>query len=119
MDRATARQISEAAEAALRDVAERFGVTVKARGGNFTTTTFTAKFEFAAEGAGEQDFERDCRMVGMVPDHFGAEFEVNGSIYKVSGLNLRAKKYPVIATKLSDGRSYKFPAETVKLRIGF
>ena len=114
MDRNIAKNSAEAAEAALRAVADEFGTTLTYKGGSFSDTSFTPKFEFAVEGASQVEFDRTCFAVGMRPEHFGKEFVFNHRQYQITGINLRAKKYPIKAKCLLDNKTYKFPADAVK-----
>jgi len=115
IDRKACRTIDEAAEKALQEVAEKFGLTVKRESGRFDSTKFTAKFSFLAVGESgvPKDFRQCASLVGLDPDCYGKVFRSNGEAFRVTGINLRRRKYPVSAERVKDGRSYKFSAENV------
>ena len=41
----------------------------------------------------------------------------NGSRFRVSGIKLRNKKYPVLAIKIDTGGTYKFPVAIVRQSV--
>lgn len=65
------------------------------------------------------DFAAACNLVGLEPSDYGRTFTSRGRQYKVTGINLRRRKYPVSAER-DDGRGFKFDSETVvrNLRAG-
>ena len=119
MDRAACAKIATAAEAALREVAEQLGLQVTNRGGKFDPSgTFDPKFTFSLPDAGENQFASTAHLVGLHADDFGKTFQVHGKTFRITGLNLRARKFPVCAVNTTDGKSYKFPTNTVKGALG-
>jgi hypothetical protein len=120
--RPTCRKVSDEALEALNAVAEKFGLIVKNEPGRFTHNTFTAKFTFsveASDGTGAPaDFAQKARLVGLPEDCFGKEFtDFRNQTFTITGVNLRAKKYPVQVTKKSDGRGFKMPAAQVAAHL--
>ena len=103
----SARGLAEQAESALQAVAERNGLTVKYKGGSYTGTTFTPKFEFATADSAAVGFARDATFIGLTPEDFGKEVKVEGRIIKIVGINLRASRYPVLVED-RDGKVYKY-----------
>jgi hypothetical protein len=116
-DRKTCRTVSADAEEALEAVAAKFGLTLKRESGRFSHDSFTAKFTFAvvaADGSGAPaDFARKARMLGLPEDCYGKQFVTGTGTYEVTGLNLRAKKYPVLGKRVRDGKTFKFTAMAV------
>lgn len=117
MDRALANKINDAALQALQAVADEFGVKLDRKGGSYSSTSLITKFEFADEGADQAEFDALCHVVGLTPEHFGKEFVSQGKRFVVTGINLRARKYPVTADCISDGKSYKFTADSVQRKV--
>lgn len=104
-----------AMEAALKDVAARYGVTVRYRGGRFTDTMAALKAEFVVEGAepqGAADFRRLADVFGLKPEDLGRTFRSGGQTFTVVGLAPRKSKYPILATNAA-GKTYKFTADGV------
>lgn len=117
INRATAREIGDALQAALQPVAEQFGLTVEIRGGTFDAQSFKPKIEFKTADADEQDFRTYADMYGLDPDDFGREFTSQGKRFKVSGLAHRSRVRPILCTEISIDRVYKFTVEGVKLAL--
>ena len=114
------REISEEALEVLQD---HFGdrVVVKREGGQYGSTHCTIKFQFAkvteegAMTAERKAFENYAARHGLDPDDFGREFRTyRGGTYRITGLNTRARKYPIQAEHVGTGKMYKFPAQQVK-----
>lgn len=55
----------------------------------------------------EQNFDQNRWKIGIAKEAFGKSFRVNGTKYTITGINTRAKKYPVQATN-PQGATYKF-----------
>ncbi|MCP4437101.1 MAG: hypothetical protein GY913_21720 [Proteobacteria bacterium] len=60
------------------------------------------------------DFARHAVVFGLTESDYGAEFVgQNGDFYTVAGFAPRSRKYPVLATRCRDGKTFKFPARFV------
>jgi hypothetical protein len=124
IDRDLLRAFTAEAEKALAEIAGRFGIKATYKGGNFATdgSNATLKFEIAAPDATTggfasreaQDFRRMAARYGFEPEDLGNAFTVRGERYRITGLKTRRPKFPVSAERLSDGRLFKFAAETVR-----
>lgn len=100
--------------------AAKFNVDVKSLGGNFTEGDVTIKYKFVVKGAVENGttreataFKRNARYFGLNESNLGQSFTSGSQTYTITGLNTRAKKFPILA-RGADGKSYKFPASVVK-----
>jgi len=58
------------------------------------------------------------KRYGFTQNIIGMEFESKGLKYKVVDFKTNNRKYPVIATQLPSGLSYKFSAQSVKKCLG-
>jgi len=117
-NRQNIRQINFEIEAALKSIANKYGVEVKLGNTRFTGDNFTTKVQVATVGDGgitmskeATDFNRYKTILGINMD-LGQEFERNGNTYTIVGLKPRSKKYPVLA-KCSDGKTYKLPVNLI------
>jgi hypothetical protein len=118
MDKAAARTIAAAMKAALAAVEADLGVTIEVGGGSYDPTgEFTPKVRVKLAGADRAAFEKYAPMVGLDPADFGREFSYNGKTVRISGLNLRAPRFPVILTDVKTGKTYKAPEDSVRLRL--
>jgi len=62
-------------------------------------------------------FEVLAEEFGLSPDDFGREFSNGREHFRVAGIDPRRPKYPVSATRIPDGKGYKFTAENVALLL--
>ena len=105
---------------ALAAVGKELGVNIKTGNCRYSSSTFTFKLEGIdlgedgkAVSKGASDFVMLATSFGLKPEDLGKEFVSRGETFKITGLNLKAKKYPIQAEMLSNGKNYKFPADTV------
>jgi|TARA_R110000765_G_scaffold89285_1_gene170457 hypothetical protein len=62
-----------------------------------------------------QAFKHYAYRYDLEPDDLGKTFRnTRGTDYRLTGINTRCSKYPICATKLSDGREYKLPRDFAK-----
>lgn len=117
------RDVRAEAERVLR---EHFGdrLHVDATSARYGGTSFTLKFEFAKVGEDGEALTKERKAWalhapanGLPEDAVGTEFEANGDTFRITGWNTRAKKYPVQAERVSDGRGFKFPARSVRVHL--
>ena len=62
-------------------------------------------------------FEALAEEFGLSPDDFGREFSTGRERFGVAGIDPRRPKYPISATRVPDGKGYKFTAENVALLL--
>lgn len=124
-DRAACKTVEKAALEALQKVAADLGLTVRWEGGRFQSTDLTAKFKFSAltvsTGTGSgipADFARLASQFGLKPEHFGADVVLNGTTYKITGLNARRGKFPVLVERVKDGKAFKLTLDSVTRGLG-
>lgn len=120
-DKPSCRALRIAVEAKLQEVAKEFGIAIKTGNGTFTRSNFNFKVEacvFANDGTvlskEAEEFKRFAPSYGLEASDLGKEFVLRGETYKIKGLSSRSTKFPIFATKLSDGKCYKFPEDMVK-----
>ena len=118
-DRATCNAVREAVEKALRPVAEEFGLTLTMRGGSFMATNYSPKIEFAVQGEGgivmgkeAESFKVNAFIYGLAPTDLGKSFTYGGQSYTITGLG--KGKSPILAKRVTNGKTYKFPPDVVK-----
>jgi hypothetical protein len=116
LDKAAAKQIAEAAEKALKAVAEGLGLDVRYRGGSYdpNSGSFKPRFEFTLREINgverkRAEFERWAPTFNCKPEHFGARLENNGNAYTLIGFK-PGSKYSVLAMRVDTGAVYKFHA---------
>jgi hypothetical protein len=119
-NRQNIRQINSELEAALKQVAEKYGLEVKLGNTRFTGDNFSTKVQVATVAEGgitmskeATDFNRYKTILGINMD-LGQEFQRSGKTFTIVGLKPRSKKYPILA-KCSDGKTYKLPVDLVNM----
>jgi hypothetical protein len=112
-NRAARNNLRDAIVKALEGVATEHGLTVHVGGGTYSEYTFAPKVEFSCttEAGAPAGFAYDAELLGLPRDAWGKTFTQRGEEYTIVGINLRARKYPVLA-KSSSG-TYKFHAGDV------
>lgn len=111
---------------ALADVSKKHGVDIRfGSGGKYNETNASLKLEISCvQGDGtvitkEADaFKRHAYLYGFKPEDLGREFVSGGKRYKISGLNTKAHKMPVLATEVGTNRVFKFSEAIVLNRLG-
>lgn len=123
-DRTAVRLLAADLEAAVKAVAAKHGLAVERRGGSFSSTSYTPKFEFSvigADGSAETtdvaNFKRYANMFGLQPTDLGRVFAHQGTAFTICGLRPGARKNPILA-KRHDGKAFVFPARVVRDMLG-
>lgn len=115
INKQTCQLIRDRANAALQPLAAELGITINIGNGTFDpgVGTFTAKFEVSNPDSGRLEWERNCTLYGFAPEDHGTTFYSAGDDFIITGINPRAKTMPVLATRVSDGKTFKFATTTV------
>ena len=68
----------------------------------------------------KKNYMAHCGRYGLTASDYGKEFAslASGDVMRISGINIRARKYPVNAIRVSNGKGFKFNAEYVLERLG-
>ena len=129
IDRQTAITVGQEIDLAVEEVLARFGLKRQPHRVQYGST-MTYKVEITRphvndkgvdEGSpvaqewlllGNYEIRKQFGYDGEPPftakDALGAEFYYNGRRFRLDGMNSRARKYPLVATALDDGRQFKF-----------
>ena len=60
-----------------------------------------------------EEFTRVAKHKGFPSAWYGMVFTSKGADYQITGANMRGRKYPIKAARLSDGAKFKFPVDAV------
>jgi hypothetical protein len=121
IDRAVARILAAQIEEVVRGFVDEQGLAVKYGGGAIAAdgNSITLRYEVAiknAEGIAEtrerNDYKNLCTFFHLKPEWLDQEFTATGTVYNVSGLSQKSRKFPVLATR-GDGKVFKFTALTI------
>jgi hypothetical protein len=121
IDRHIVKLIAKDIEEALKDVAKKYDVEIRYKGGSFTENHATLKIGVTSINESgkpltneENDFKIYASFFGLSSSLFGKSFVSNNETYTIVGLKPRSQKYPVLCER-SDGKIFKFPAATISL----
>ncbi|MDG1950087.1 MAG: hypothetical protein P8J32_04725 [bacterium] len=112
------KQLLEAArpqiEAALKELGEKLGVTIKVGSGNYEPdgSAGVLKLELGevredGVSAEEIAFRKVCSLYGLKPEDYGKKLKIRTETFKLVGLNTRAPKKPVEIERIPDGAKFK------------
>jgi hypothetical protein len=128
IDRKFLKALKADAEHALASVATKYGVHISYKGGSFALDggNATVKFEIVAPDAvtgkvvsmDAQGFAKNAVKYGLHPDDLGKEFTSRGHTYMITGLKTSRPKFPISASRVTDGKGFKFPADLVLRALG-
>ena len=95
--------------AAVQDVATKHGIKIEREGGGkFDANKFSFKIQCVSVGEGgenlaaKRDFELLAWRYGLDASHFNAEFKYAGKLYRLDGINPRARAWPFNVTNVND-----------------
>jgi len=106
---------------ALKAVAEKHNCTISGGNANYTTDSFSIKLsvvEKSSDGSTvtkeQLDWKSNAKFFGLDVELLGKSVKLNdGTNYEIIGLKPRSRKYPVLGKNLSNGKTFKLPAESV------
>lgn len=124
LNRAKMKEIREQVNAALIEVGLKLGVNLSLGTGSFGDTEghFKLKILSLVAGGVVENPERKswsvfCKQYGLHVDDLDKVFVVNGTQYRIEGVKPSRSKFPISAKRVSDGRGFKFPAESVLIGL--
>lgn len=126
-DRKNCKAVLDEMEAALKPVAEKYGIIIRPGNGRFDGITFTLKVSCQvldqngaskAKSIENQESRRCFEMfapgAGIQDDALDKEFVFKGNPYRIEGWNPNAPTYPVLARNMATNKTYRFPVDTIK-----
>lgn len=61
-----------------------------------------------------REWDRWCGHFGLTSADFGRIFTIKRSLYKVTGINVQAPRYPINCERQPDGKVFRVPAAAVR-----
>lgn len=124
MNRTEARTLMEEVLGLLNSHFEDRGIKVTKGNGKYDDTSLTVPITFnepneegVVQTQEEKDYELLAGSFGLYGVPLGTTFIFKGDTYTISGLKPRSRKYPVLAKQVANGKTYKFPADHVRLYV--
>jgi len=120
MERVQVKGMRPQIEEALVELGDKLGVKFEVGNAKFDSVHVEFKLKALEIKNGKvqtpekENFKKYAHMYGL--NHsikLGDRFSVSGDVYQIKGFKPRSRKFPVLATKVSTGASYKFPIEVV------
>jgi len=127
IDRDALKTLRSAINAALESVGKQYGVKLSAANASYDGTGMTAQFKLEVATISQDgtvitkeaaDFQKYHELYNLKPEHFGATFVQGRETYKINGLLMNAKRFPISAIRVRDGKAFKFPETSVAALTG-
>lgn len=121
---ADVRAIGQEIAAAVKDIADKHGVTIGYGGGRYGGMKGEVKLAIgiknvtAAVDQAKREFTAYARLLGLEGGDFGKTFVSRNAVYRITGCSISRPTYPVDCVRIKDGKGFKFDAATVKLALG-
>jgi hypothetical protein len=98
----------------IAEVAKKYGISASIGPARFTANNFTCKIDVSTVkniadigmSKFELDFKNMARAYGLDPVWLGSTIELNGTQYRITGLNTRRRKKPVIIQRVRDNKEF-------------
>jgi len=106
---------------AIAAIAKEENVTIAFGGISFNSAYYTTSMKVTTLEKSEKVSNVHtaiCKSLGFTQNILGMTFEGKNGTMKIYDIKTRNRKYPIIAECLSDGRSYKYSKEHIKLKLG-
>tara|TARA_Y100000034_G_scaffold33950_1_gene41612 strand:+ start:3127 stop:3546 length:420 start_codon:yes stop_codon:yes gene_type:complete len=114
--RAECRTLSEELEVVIQRAVNKYGLTASYANGRYGGHTATFSFKLDVPAMAEKVANRDAELLGA-NFNVGHVFMSNGEEFRVTGFNMRRRKYPVSADNTRTGKGYKFTIESLNRNI--
>jgi len=122
MNRIQAKQMGEDIKNALKEVAEKYNMTIEYRGGTFSDTDYKPKITFTGKSTDgksrqEQEWDLYADMLDLKKEWLGEVITLSGKDCIITGLDMKKSKYPVMVEG-ENGHKYKVTPQTLQLHLG-
>lgn len=118
MDKNRVIQISDKIRKALLDISESEGVQISIGPISFSQTSFTTKITGIEDGNLDKSNLLMSKRYGFTQNIVGMQFESKFGKFIIDGFKPSNRKYPVLATRVSDGKQYKFKKDSILEYLG-
>ena len=114
------RLVSAKVLEALKTLSDELDLDFTTEGGTIGSTSGLIKLRVAlrdkvgSASLAKREWDIYAGMIGLKKEDFGQVFYCQRVGYRVSGHKAHAPKFNVLAERISDKRTFKFPADTVR-----
>lgn len=104
---------------ALKAVAEKYGVEINPTNIKYDDIDFTLTLEVVRLVNGTSDANESLwsyyyKVYGFEREDYGKTVVINNEEFKISGIDGKSKKYPIILTRVKDNKKYGYSIASVK-----
>lgn len=111
MNKENVTKLTGAAEVALTEVAERYGVTLTRENGTYDSHAgiFHSKWTFTVPTASgvPANFSSVAWRFGLTDADYNGLFTTHNGTFRLVAIKTRNRKYPIIGERVTDGKRYK------------
>lgn len=108
----------------LNIISKEMGISISMGNGSYRGNEGSLKLHLTslnengeAVDRSTDDFKTYAKSYGLDPSDLGKEFFCMGETYKITGITTRRYKMPINATRVRDGKKFKFPASSVQIGL--
>lgn len=96
-------------------IAAKHGCSLKPQRGKYSLESVSLKVELVEVQTGGKpaDFDKKAQAVGLPAGCFGKQFGYNCELFEISDIATQRPKRPIIAKRVSDGKSFAFEVKFV------
>lgn len=107
---------------ALKAVAEKYGVEINPTNIKYDDIDFTLTLEVVRLVNGTSDANESLwsyyyKVYGFEKEDYGKTVVINNEEFKISGIDGKSKKYPIILTRVRDNKKYGYSIASVKAAL--
>lgn len=116
IDKELVKTLRDELQLAVTKVCARYGMNAEQQKSiTYSEDSFNIRFTISNGEVDikRKDFVKNCFTYGLSPKHYGETFKQEGKIYTITGINTRARKYPV-ETTTNEGKSVRFMAISIR-----
>lgn len=125
LDKTNLRALRSDLDAALKSVADKYGIVIKTGTCRFTEQAATMKIEIATIGTGGEVIDRELatlkanlRFLGLTEEHLQKPFRLGHQTFVLSGYRPARYAKPFGLRCLEDGKSYVARESQVRAALG-
>lgn len=118
-DRKKIREINAEIEKSFSVIEKNYGIKLELGNTRFSSTEFTTKVVAKVSSTGDakmvekEDFERKAPLIGLTASDYGRVISYAGKKFRITGIAPNRRKYPIIATNITNGKTYKLPYHSI------
>jgi hypothetical protein len=112
------KDLRKAIDSAITEALSKFGLSGELGKIRYQDTEFAATLTVSTASNGQNLFIQFAKIYKLKPEWFGQQIkDSKGTVYTISGLDLKRKKFPVVATS-PEGTPVGFTADGVRAQLG-